>query len=514
MEHSILSTFPIEVNKKFPEKTALYFYGKEISYEKLDSMVGRLAKGLEEKFRIQPGDVLAIQTTNTIEFVYVLLACWRIGASLSPINPSLKAEEIHYQLEHSRAKCYFYQDDIEYKAREAISHIKTDIISIRISSDPRVSKDGWDLPAVTLDDGLDAKKVSREEIGLIIYTSGTTGKPKGVLLTHSNIIEMCKMSIKSFQLTENDRSFLILPLFHVNAIIFTLTSVLMQGGSVVIRKKFIADEFLPAVDQYKPTFTSGVPTVYRYLADLPKGIEDQYDLSSMRFSICGAAPVSISLFEQFESRFPFKLIEGWGLSEGTCASTLNPLDGKRKVGSIGKPLDKQSLKVVDESGEEVPIGEYGELTVKGPNVMKGYLRNEEETRKVLNNGWLSTGDIGYQDEDGYFYIVDRKKDMIIRGGMNIYPKQIEEIIFQLPDVLEAAVIGVPDDLYGEEVVAYVVLKSGSNLTSAAIIEHCQSKMANYRCPKEVYKIEEIPKNSVGKVTKGVLRSLYSPSLNK
>ncbi|MGP4078618.1 class I adenylate-forming enzyme family protein [Pseudalkalibacillus sp. R45] len=514
MEHSILSTFPTEVSKKFPQKTALYFYGKEISYEEFNSMVGRLAKGLEEKFGVKSGDVLAIQITNTVEYVYVLFACWRLGASLTPINPSLKAEEIRYQLEHSRAKCYFYQDDIEQKAEEAVESIKGEIVSIRISQSPAITKGDWNLPDVFSNNGLDMRNVAHEEAGLIIYTSGTTGKPKGVLLTHSNIIEMSKMSIKSFDLTANDRSFLILPLFHVNAIIFTLTSVLMQGGSVIIRKKFVSDEFLPAVDRYKPTFTSGVPTVYRYLADLPEGIEHQYDMSSMRFGICGAAPVSISLFEQFESRFPFKLIEGWGLSEGTCASTLNPLDGKRKVGSIGIPLDKQSLKVVDESGETLPTGEYGELMVKGPNVMKGYFRNEDETRKVLKEGWLSTGDIGYQDEDGYFYIVDRKKDMVIRGGMNIYPKQIEEVIFQLSDVLETAVIGIPDDVYGEEVVAYVALKEGSILTSDLIIKHCQRKMANYRCPKEVHIIDEIPKNSVGKVTKGVLRSLHSPSLKR
>ncbi|MFD1020192.1 class I adenylate-forming enzyme family protein [Thalassobacillus hwangdonensis] len=510
MMDSILNTFPKEVSEQFPEKTALYFYGEEVSYREWDALTGRLARGLEEKFGVQAGDVIAIQTTNTIEFVYVLFACWKLGAALTPINPSLKPEEIRYQLEHSNAKCYFYQDDIEQKANEATHQLE--IVSIRVSGDKQ--KEGWSLQDVLSENELNARKVSNEAIGLIIYTSGTTGKPKGVLLSHSNIIEMCNMSIKALQLTEEDRSFLILPLFHVNAIIFTLTSVLMQGGSVVIRKRFVTDEFLPAVDLYKPTFTSGVPTVYRYLAGLPEGIEHNYDISSMRFGICGAAPVSTSLFEQFETRFPFKLIEGWGLSEGTCASTLNPLDGKRKVGSIGKPLDQQSLKIVNEEREEVPIGEYGELMVKGPNVMQGYFRNEAETKNVLQDGWLSTGDIGYQDEEGFFYIVDRKKDMIIRGGMNIYPKQIEEVISQLPDVLETAVIGIPDELYGEEVVAYVVLKGNSQLTSAKIMEHCQTQMANYRCPKQVYVTDEIPKNSVGKVTKGELRDLHSKVNNR
>lgn len=261
---------------------------------------------------------------------------------------------------------------------------------------------------------------------------------------------------------------------------------------------------MPDIDQYQPTYTSGVPTVYHRLCQLPEG-ENQYDLQSVRFGICGAAPVSVTLFAKFESRFPFQLMEGWGLSEGTTASTLNPLGRKRKVGSIGLPLPGQKVRVVDENGIFLPPKQIGELIIKGPNVMQGYVNNEEETKKTIRDGWLYTGDLGYYGEEGYFFIVDRKKELIIRGGMNVYPKQIEEVLYQLPDVIETAVIGIPDEEYGEEVKAFVVLNNSSTLTEKEIIAHCQKKLANFQCPKKVEMMDELPKNSIGKITKFALK---------
>jgi len=491
-----------------PAKTALFYYEASYSYETVNTLVGRLAQGFIDKLKLQKGDVVAIQSSNTVEFALTLLACLRAGISLTPLNPALKAEEIRYQLENSEAKCFIFEGYVAEKARLAAGKTQ------RVVFNGEKQEGEWSFEEVYADAEHQPLPLAPDTIGLIIYTSGTTGKPKGVLLSHANIAEMLDMMIESLQLTDKDRSLLILPLFHVNAIHFTLLAVLLQGGSAVIRKRFVLEEFLPAVDRYKPTFTSGVPTVYAMLANLPKGVEHQYDLSSMRFGICGAAPVSVSLFERFESRYPIKLIEGWGLSEGCCASTLNPIDGQRKVGSIGKAMPRQQVKVVDEQGREVPVGEKGELIVKGPNVMQGYLKREDETKKTLVNGWLHTGDIGYQDEDGYFYIVDRKKDLIIRGGMNIYPKQVEEVLYQLDDVLEAAVVGVPDELYGEEVMAFVVVKEQSSLTEADIIRHCKEKMADYRCPKTVSFLKEMPKNSVGKITKQPLREMGKALMKK
>ncbi|WP_096200686.1 class I adenylate-forming enzyme family protein [Bacillus sp. FJAT-45350] len=507
MKKSLLVDFLEKQSEKHSNKNSILFYEDTYTYSELNSLVSRFATGLFTNFGIKKGDVVAIQSSNSVEYVITLFACWRIGATLTPLNPALKSEEIHFQLENSEAKCFIYEGYIGDKAREAVKLLEKRVLQIVFNGTKL--KDELEFTEVFESNSLLPKDeiISINEIGLIIYTSGTTGKPKGVMLTHSNIIEMVYMSISSLELTEEDRSFLILPLFHVNGIIFTLTSVLMVGGSAVIRKKFVLDEFLSCIEQYKPTFTSAVPTIYGMLANLPKNEENKYNLQSLRFGICGAAPVSLNLFERFESRYPFKLIEGWGLSEGTCATTLNPIDGKRKVGSIGRVLTGQQLQVVDEEGSEVPTGEKGELIIKGPNVMQGYLKRDDETKKTLKDGWLYTGDIGYKDEDGFFYIVDRKKDLIIRGGMNIYPKQIEEILYQIPEVLEAAVVGVPDELYGEEVLAYVVLREKATISEDDIIHYCQKRMANYRCPKKVIKLTELPKNAVGKITKGPLRDM-------
>ncbi|EGL81968.1 AMP-dependent synthetase and ligase [Caldalkalibacillus thermarum TA2.A1] len=488
-----------------PDKVAIYYYETAYSYKELDRLAGQLARGLRQKLGLVPGDVLAIQSSNTMEYVLTLLACWRSGIVLTPLNPALKRDEICYQLDHSGARAFIYEAAVQKKAREALEQIQVPITPVIFQGDPKDKEHSFS--SLFHKELLAPENVPGEHLALIIYTSGTTGKPKGVCLSHHNITVMAQMLIKALQLTAQDRSLLVLPLFHVNAIMCTLTAPLMEGASVVIRKRFVLEEFLPCIERYQPTYTSAVPTIYSRLVHLPEGVEKNYHLNSLRFGICGAAPMSKSLFERVEELFSFKLIEGWGLSEGTMASTLNPLDGKRKVGSIGLALPGQTVKVVDEQGQEVPRGERGELIVKGENIMVGYLNNPEATCETIKDGWLYTGDIGYQDEEGYFYIVDRKKDLIIRGGINIYPKEIEEVIYRLKEVREAAVIGVPHEDYGEEVKAYVSLIPGSSLTEEAVIAHCRKYLADYKCPKSVEFMSELPKNAVGKITKPALRAL-------
>ncbi|HLS67188.1 MAG TPA: AMP-binding protein [Pseudogracilibacillus sp.] len=506
MLYSILPSLVTKEERHVQEKSAIFIGNEMYRYEQVDEFAGKLAYQLRERFTLHENDVLAIQSSNTLEYIVTLLACLRIGVSVTPLNPALKEAEIHYQLEHSDAKMFIYEATVAEKAERAVEQLKNDI--------PRIIFGGTSDAAISFTSLLSAEvaslapqTVTANTIGLIIYTSGTTGRPKGVLLSHRNMMAMIDMSCHSFQLTNRDRSYLTLPLFHVNAIMFSLLSMFYKDGSVVVRKRFDIDKFLPDIDTFKPTYTSGVPTIYHMLVQLPDGSEDGYNLSSVRFGICGAAPVSKSLFERFEKRFPFILIEGWGLSEGTTASTLNPLDGTRKIGSIGLPIVGQEVRVKDDAGNFLAANEIGELVVKGPNVMEGYLNNEEETERTIQDGWLHTGDLGYYDEDGYLYIVDRKKDLIIRGGMNIYPKQIEEVIHEIRDVVEVAVIGVPDEKYGEEVKAFVALTESSSVTEEDIINYCKEKLANYRCPKEVVILEELPKNSVGKVTKFALKNL-------
>ncbi|MFQ6618919.1 MAG: class I adenylate-forming enzyme family protein, partial [Fidelibacterota bacterium] len=254
------------------------------------------------------------------------------------------------------------------------------------------------------------------------------------------------------------------------------------------------------------------PTVYAILLNLPDA--EKYDLSSLRICICGAAPMPVEVFRKFEEKFKAFILEGYGLSEGTCVSSVNPLDGTRKIGSIGLPIPEQEMKIFDDQDRELPQGEIGEIVIRGENVMVGYYKNPEATAETLRNGWLHTGDLGYVDEEGYFYIVGRKKEMIIRGGENIYPKEIEEVLYRHPKIAEAAVVGLPDKIWGEEVSAFIVLKLGESLSEEEVIAYCKEHLADYKCPQKVMFTGVFPKTATGKIQKGKLRELYSSSITR
>lgn len=487
-----------------PHKVAIYYYDKEYTYQQLESLVDQLAAGFQRKLQLTQGDVVAIQSTNTIEMVISILACWRIGVTVTPMNPALKPNEISYQLNHSKSKCYIYQGHCAEKAKEAVKQVSHPIHQIIYDGD--VSNTVISFQSLYSQQVTAKENIPEDTLAVIIYTSGTTGKPKGVMLTHQNAASMCQMLIEHLDLNEDDRSYMILPLFHVNSIHFTLSVPLLIGGSVVLRHRFNADDMLENIHRCKPTYLVAVPTVYNLLADFPEEFIHSYDLSSIKFASCGGAPLSLSEIRKFESKYPFQIVEAWGLSEAACVSTKNPLHGKKKVGSIGVPLPGQEVMVVNEHGNELPPFEKGELIVKGKNVMAGYFNNPDETSKTLKKGWLYTGDIGYQDDEGYFYIVDRKKDVIIRGGINIYPKEVEEVLYQIPEVREAAVVGIYDQKYGEEVLAYVSLQKASIMDEDDIIRYCKEKLANYKCPKKIVILDSLPKNSVGKISKVTLKS--------
>jgi long-chain acyl-CoA synthetase len=286
----------------------------------------------------------------------------------------------------------------------------------------------------------------------------------------------------------------------------TVYSPLFAGGSMILLKGFSPKDCLPKLERYQATAFSGVPTVYAILNNLPDA--GQYDLSKLRFCICGAAPMPVEVFETFERKYKAFILEGYGLSEGTCASSINPLDAPRKIGSIGLPLAGQELKIFDDNDRELPRGEIGEIVVKGENVMQGYYHNPEATAATLKNGWLHTGDLGHQDKDGYFFIKGRKKEMIIRGGENIYPKEIEEVLYKHPAVLDAAVVGLPDKIWGEEVAAFIVPKPGQEVKDTEIIEYCKGKLANYKCPRMVFSWDQLPKTATGKIQKNRIVEKY------
>jgi long-chain acyl-CoA synthetase len=336
----------------------------------------------------------------------------------------------------------------------------------------------------------------------IFYTSGTTGNPKGVLLTHKNVLADVDGIDQALHLEEKMTVLCFLPLFHVNAML-TCTSSMVRGHQIVLRKSFSAGEFWEVVDKYKVNFWSAVPAVYQILLTDPS--RQKYDLSSLKFGVCGAAPLTPETFTQFQETFKIPIVEGYGLTEATCVSTINPRDGVRKVGSIGLALPGQEVKIVDEDGNELPPNESGEIVIGGDVVMKGYFNRPEETAETIVNGFLHTGDVGYKDDDGYIFIVDRIKDMIIRGGENIYPKEIDNLLATHPKIQEAATVGVPDKTMGEEVKVFVIALDDS-LTEQEVVKFCEDNLAKFKVPRYVEIIEEdFPRSPIGKVLKKELR---------
>jgi long-chain acyl-CoA synthetase len=311
--------------------------------------------------------------------------------------------------------------------------------------------------------------------------------------------------------TKEDRLLTIMPLFHMNAVSVTTMSALYAGGSTVVSPKFSASRFWQIISDYQITSFGSVATMLSMLlTTYPDGVPKGLTTGQLRFAMCGSAPVPAEVMNRFEETFNCLVIEGYGLSESTCRSTFNPPDERRRPGSCGKPIGNE-MQVVDEDDREVADGELGEIVLRGENILKGYYRNPDATATAFRNGWFHTGDVGYRDADGFYYIVDRKSDMIIRGGENIYPREIDEVLYQHPAVAAAATIGVPDQLYGEEVAAFIVLSEGREATEEDIVAFCRARLADYKCPKTVRFLQEIPKGPTGKLLKRELARQFVQS---
>jgi long-chain acyl-CoA synthetase len=428
------------------------------------------------------GDVVAVILANRVELVITMFAAWRLGAAVTPLNPALTEREAEYQVADSGAKVVLGEGLLP----------------------PLETMGAADLDAAI--PAGDSAPVAQDpdSLALLIYTSGSTGRPKGVMLSHANLSAMCEMMISASHLSSVDHSLLVLPLFHVNGIVVSILSPLLAGGRATIVGRFKTEEFFPLVETVRPTYFSAVPAIYAMLTALP---EDQRpDTSSVRFAACGAAPMPAELIERFERRYGIPVVEGYGLSEGTCASTANPVDGPRRPGTVGTPLPGQEVAIMDDSGALLSAGGVGEIVVRGPNVMRGYLNKPDETAATIVDGWLHTGDVGRFDEDGYLVIVDRIKDMIIRGGENIYPKEIESVLYRHPDVLEAAVVGAPHEVFGEVPVAFVTPRPGARADPDELHRLCRGALAKYKRPEQIVPLPSLPKNAVGKIDKPALRT--------
>jgi long-chain acyl-CoA synthetase len=472
----------------------------------LDELTNKVANFLYD-LGIRKGDKVSVYLPNMPQYVYLYLGIPKIGAVTGPVNALFKPREVKFVVGHSEAKAIVTIPQF----MELVNQIKGELPNLEhiiVIGEPvegtlnygeLMEKASTDAPPeVDIDE--------KEDPAAILYTSGTTGFPKGVLQTHFNIRRNAEMIRDFMEAKEHFRFMLILPLFHCNAQIVTIMGPLVIGASSILTRGFSAKTHWETVAKYKASTFSCVPTVLSVLLKMP---HENLDLTSLEFVVCGAAPLPVEVFKEFEETFDCKVVEGYGLTEGTCASSVNPLptetEDRRKIGSIGIPLPGNDMKIVDDKGNDLPPNSKGEIVIKGDNIMKEYFKNPEANAETLKEGWLYTGDIGYMDEDGFFYITDRKKDMIIRGGENIYPREIEEVLYSHPAVSLGTVIGVRDEIYGELPKAFIVLKEGQSITDEEIIAYCKQHLADFKIPKYVEFRDSLPQTPTGKIMKQPLR---------
>jgi long-chain acyl-CoA synthetase len=504
-----LSSRLSEVAKQLPDKPAYVFEGERSTYGELNAAISKFASGLYN-MGIRQGDHIALLLGNSPQFVIGLYGALRLGATVIPINPIYTPDEIGYILLNGDVKAVIALDLLVPMFAQAQGHLPL-LKHVIICETPHGKEKGISLPesmksfADVLQSGdmhFQGPKLQDDDVAVILYTSGTTGKPKGAMLTHKNLYSNAQDSANYLKIDENDRVIATLPMFHVFCLTVALNAPLMNGGTVLIVPKFSPAKIFQIAREQQATIFAGVPTMYNFLYQYEGGSAE--DFRTLRLCISGGSSMPVALLKNFEQKFNVIVSEGYGLSEASPVTCFNPLDRPRKPGSIGTSIMNVENKVVNEFGEEVPVGEVGELVVRGPNVMKGYYKMPEETAHALRDGWLHTGDLARMDEEGYFYIVDRKKEIIIVGGYNVYPREVEEVLYSHPDVVEAAVVGVPDPDYGEVVKGFVVSKN-PQLTEAVLIEYCRQHLAKYKVPSSIEFLEELPKNTTGKILRRVLK---------
>jgi long-chain acyl-CoA synthetase len=516
---------------KFPDKMALSFQGYKITYRELNDMVNRFASCLHG-FGINKGDSVAILLPNLIPCVAACYAILRIGGIAVMNNPLYSDRELEHQFNDSGAKVLVTIDllgnrMIDLRSKTNIKQIiytsigdylpfpknllfplvaKKKNLAADVKSAENVFK--WKTILEKSSPNPPDVKLSFDDVAMYQYTGGTTGVSKGVILTHSNLSKQIQQ-IGAWFPTFNSNEIMLgaLPFFHVFGLTTAMNLAIYMGWGDILVPKPQPEPLLEAIRKFKPTFAPLVPTMY--IGILNHANIDKIDLTSINGCFSGSAPLPVEVIRDFESKTGAVIVEGFGLTESSPVTHINPYaGGKRKVGSIGIPISDTDCRIVDlNDGEtEVPVGESGELLVKGPQVMKGYWNKPEETANTLKDGWLYTGDIAKMDEEGYFYIVDRKKDMVISGGYNVYPRDIEEVLYENPKVQEAAVIGIPHPTRGESIKVFVVLKEGKTATQESLIEYCSEKLARYKLPTEIEFRTELPKTNVGKILKKELRA--------
>jgi len=486
-----LASIVTESADRAPAGVAVRLDGLELTYAELDDRSARLAALLREK-GIQQGDRVGVMLPNVLEFPISYYGVLRAGAVVVPMNVLLKRREIAFYLEDSGTKLLLAWHGFAEEARGGAADARAELIEVEPEAFAELLGDREPAPEVA--------GTEEEDTAVILYTSGTTGKPKGAELTHFNLSRNSELASRNTcEIRQGDIVLGALPLFHSFGQTVSMNASLRVGATLTLLPKFDPGEALEIMQRDGVTHFYGVPTMYGAL--LHHAGREGYDTSDLRICITGGASMPVEVLRGFEEAFGCELLEGYGLSETSPVACTNHPGRPRKPGSIGTPLEQVEMKVVDENDEEVPQGEVGEIVIRGHNVMKGYWQRSEATEEAMRGGWFHTGDMARIDEDGYFFIVDRKKDLIIRGGYNVYPREVEEVLYEHPKIREAAVIGVPHDQWGEEIGAAIVPHEGEELAPEEVSEYVKERIAAYKYPRIVWFVDDLPKGPTGKILK-------------
>ena len=490
--------------ERLPDKIAYYFNDRGTTFKDLQDMSEACAFGLQES-GVKKGDRAALFTFNSLEFIVAWFGLVKLGAIVIPVNVMLKGRESKYIMENAEVNALI----VHRNQVEMVNGFRFDLPFLKnifvIGGGP---EDGM----ATFADICSARaprdvtvNCAPDDVATMIYTSGTTGFPKGAMLTHGNLYSNVRGIVTVLDLREETVRVSVTPFFHAMGLTVNILAMMMLGATTVIQAKLDFEEFLKANEKYKATAISGAPALHYMLTSDPS--TERYDLSSWKIAMSGSAPLPAEVLKKFETKFGIPMVEAYGLTEVTTLATANPYGGVRKPGSVGIPLAELEVKIFDDQDRPLPTGEIGEIVIRGPAVMKGYYNNPEATAETLKEGWLHTGDVGYLDEDGYLYIVDRKKDLIICSGYNVYPREIEELLYTHPAVSEAAVIGVPDPKRGEIPMAFVVVRAGRHVGEEDLIQFCKDNLASYKLIKAVRFIDALPRNPNQKILKRELRKM-------
>lgn len=490
--------------RELGDKIFLMCEGEELTYAQVNENARRVARNLAAR-GIGKDAKIVLLMGNCLEFVSVFLGAGRIGAVVVPVNPMLKPAELAHIVNNSDAETIITIPEFAPLLQQA-GALFPRVTQFYVVGGTCEGAEPFDALMKPVSGG-DTFAADATDDAALIYTSGTTGRPKGVVLTHRNYLANARMLVHVIAMGPADRFLLVLPLFHVNAQVVSILAPLMARADVVIMKKFNPFGILPAIETYRTTIMSAVPTIYNVVCRLMRA--EPRDISSMRLFASGAAPLPEHTYLETQEVLKKPLVMGYGLTEATCASAAADENDPIKWNSVGPPLRYTSIRIVNEDGIDVPYGDVGEILIAGPTVMRGYYKDPEATREVLQNGWLKTGDLGRFDEDGYLYIAGRLKDMIIRGGQNIYPTEVENVLSTYPGVEECAVVGVEDAQWGQEVLATIKVAEGQSIDPVTVMDYCRERIASYKCPRIVRFVAEHPKTATGKIKKAEIAEAFA-----